>query len=392
MVYTHDGPGDWRQFVLREDVKSLTTDEQRRKFLTEQYEFESFKNQQAYLQSNALSQLNNQYSHGGDINENKIISATLGGTLQSVSGFTAFIDVVFDKSVGIVGSGVPEISAPNNLVGNGLSSPLVYSYASGAYSNTLRFTATQAASATNAGAVSANVVSVGADIAASGAITSPTGTVNGTYIVSPGATPPDYVVSGGLGRLAVFSVLIASDSISTFTCTTAGNQFVPGTTITLNDGVTSGGLLQTGANLFDSITTLPSAPVNATYTGVALTSTGAGTAGTLDVTVAGGAVVTPVTVNAVGTGYTKGQVLTIAAGSLGAGSGAATITLLADDVQGLGGVVTLTADDFTGDVISLVTAPAIVPGSSVIFTVGGDNRVSAPLAYTSTSTNTAVAT
>ena len=24
-LYTHDGPGDWRQFILREDVKNLPT-------------------------------------------------------------------------------------------------------------------------------------------------------------------------------------------------------------------------------------------------------------------------------------------------------------------------------------------------------------------------------
>jgi hypothetical protein len=388
MVYTHDGPGDWRQFILREHVASLPVDEQRRAFLKEQYEFESFQAQQAYLQSNSQNSLNNQNHQGGDL-YNKVVSATYGGTLTSVSANTTYIDVLFLESVSIEGAGVPFIQISNGQQGGGLLAAFPYAYASGAGSKTLRFTYAQGEAVDNDGAASANVISVGADIASSGAITSPTGTVNGTYIVSPISTPPDYVVSGGLGRSAVFSVLIAADSISTFTCTTAGDQFVPGTTITLNDGVTSGGLLQTGANLFDSITTNPSAPVNGTYT-VALTSTGAGTAGTLDVTVTGGAVVTPVTVNAVGTGYTKGQVLTIAAGSLGVGSGAATITLLADDVQGLGGVVTLTADDFTGDILSLV-GTTINENGSEIFNSANTARTQLDLAYTSNSTLTVVA-
>tara|TARA_B100000768_G_C11129389_1_gene311079 strand:- start:286 stop:573 length:288 start_codon:yes stop_codon:yes gene_type:complete len=93
-VYTHDGPGDWRQFVLREDIKPLPVMEQRSQFLKESYEFESFKNQQAYLHSNSLNSLNNQYHQSGDV-KNKVVSATYGGTFTSVSSNTTFIDVLF---------------------------------------------------------------------------------------------------------------------------------------------------------------------------------------------------------------------------------------------------------------------------------------------------------
>ena len=84
-VYTHDGPGDWRHFILREDVKNHPTMEQRSQFLKESYEFESFKNQQAFLQSNSLNSLSNQLHQAGGVLHNKVISATYGGTFQSIS-------------------------------------------------------------------------------------------------------------------------------------------------------------------------------------------------------------------------------------------------------------------------------------------------------------------
>ena len=35
-------PGNWQSFVLREDVKTLPVSEQRKKYLTEQLQFEDF--------------------------------------------------------------------------------------------------------------------------------------------------------------------------------------------------------------------------------------------------------------------------------------------------------------------------------------------------------------
>ena len=81
---------------LREDVKNLPTMEQRSQFLKESYEFESFKNAQAFLQSNSLNSLNNQNHQGGNL-KNKVLSATYGGTFTSISSNTTYIDVTFKK-------------------------------------------------------------------------------------------------------------------------------------------------------------------------------------------------------------------------------------------------------------------------------------------------------
>ena len=48
-------PGNWQSFVLREDVRTLPVTEQRRKYLTEQLQFEDFLAQQRYLQSMSLN-------------------------------------------------------------------------------------------------------------------------------------------------------------------------------------------------------------------------------------------------------------------------------------------------------------------------------------------------
>ena len=45
-----ENPGNWQTFVLRQDVKDLPVDQQRKKYLTEQLQYEDFISQQRYLQ------------------------------------------------------------------------------------------------------------------------------------------------------------------------------------------------------------------------------------------------------------------------------------------------------------------------------------------------------
>ena len=260
-VYTHDRPGDWRQFILREDVKNLPTMEQRSQFLKESYEFESFKNQQAFLQSNSLNSLNNQNHQGGDL-KNKVLSATYGGTFQSISSNTTFIDVTFSKSVSIYGSGIPFIEIVNGQQGGGSLAAFQYAYASGANSKTLRFTHVHPSTPNNNGGASANVISVGADLVSGGTVVQPTGAISANY---PAAA---YTTDSVAGTGVVFTAVIdGGQQLVELNVTTAGSGYNVGDVFTFaNDalGVGSiGGSVAVGSvDLTGDILTLVGTTIN----------------------------------------------------------------------------------------------------------------------------------
>ena len=98
-----------------------------------------------------------------------------------------------------------------------------------------------------------------------------------------------------------------------------------------------GALVTTTDSLFPSIGINPTNCVPTTYNKIPLVST-TGTGSGAEVTVicsggAGAATITSITVTTPGGGYKEGDILTISAGKLGAGSSLATITLVADDVE-----------------------------------------------------------
>ena len=95
-------------------------------------------------------------------------------------------------------------------------------------------------------------------------------------------------------------------------------------------GSSSGVLLEDADALLSSISSNPVDCDDATYTAVALTG-GAGT-GAQATVVCSGNTITSITVTSAGSGYLAGDVLTIAATDLGAGSSAATITLVVGDL------------------------------------------------------------
>ena len=260
-VYTHDGPGDWRQFILREDVKNLPTMEQRSQFLKESYEFESFKNQQAFLQSNSLNSLNNQNHQGGDL-KNKVLSATYGGTFQSISSNTTFIDVTFSKSVSIYGSGIPFIEIVNGQQGGGSLAAFQYAYASGANSKTLRFTHVHPSTPNNNGGASANVISVGADLVSGGTVVQPTGAIFANYLAAA------YTTDSVAGTGVVFTAVIdGGQQLVELNVTTAGSGYNVGDVFTFaNDalGVGSiGGSVAVGSvDLTGDILTLVGTTIN----------------------------------------------------------------------------------------------------------------------------------
>tara|TARA_B110000259_G_scaffold34694_1_gene38749 strand:- start:318 stop:1202 length:885 start_codon:yes stop_codon:yes gene_type:complete len=228
MVYTHDGPGDWRQFILREHISSLPVDEQRRAFLKEQYEFESFQAQQAFLQSNSLNSLNNQNHQGGNL-KNKVLSATYGGTFTSISSNTTYIDVLFEESVSIQGAGVPFIEIVNGQQGGGSVATFNYNYASGANSKTLRFTHAHPSSPNNDGGVAANVIAVGTDLAGSA-----TGTISGGTDANYNGVP--FTGVAGVSDIVADCILDGGGVLSSisFVSQATAYAFKPGDVLTID--------------------------------------------------------------------------------------------------------------------------------------------------------------
>ena len=228
MVYTHDGPGDWRQFILREHIATLPVDEQRRAFLKEQYEFESFQAQQAFLQSNSLNSLNNQNHQGGN-ESNKVVSATYGGTFTSISSNTTFIDVLFEESVSIQGAGVPFIEIVNGQQGGGSLAAFQYAYASGANSKTLRFTHAHPETINNDGGAAANVIAVGNDLAGSA-----TGTISGGAAAPYNGVP--FTGVAGVSDIVADCILDGGGVLSniSFLSQATAYAFKPGDVLTID--------------------------------------------------------------------------------------------------------------------------------------------------------------
>jgi len=258
-VYTHDGPGDWRHFVLREDVKHLPVMEQRSQFLKESYEFESFKNQQAFLLSNSLNSLNNQYHQGGNIIGNKVKEAFFNSQFPVDYNNTSTLKVVFFKPVQVVG-GVPFINVINGQQGGG-SAPLVrYDYTpAGSTETSLLFSHPHIA---NAGGVDVDVISVGADLVSGGTVVQPTGAIFANY---PAAA---YTTDSVAGTGVVFTAVIDDgQQLVELNVTTAGSGYKVGDIFTFaNDalgvGSTGGSVTVTKVNLTGDTLTLAGTAIN----------------------------------------------------------------------------------------------------------------------------------
>jgi len=172
-----NSPGDWRTFLKRNDISSLPLQEQKKKYLQEQLQFDDFVSQQAISQQLAFNSLSAQNRVAGN-KENKVINAAFSATpaLQSITTNTTFIDIIFENPVLVDDSGgVPTISVTNGKEGGGSVSPVVYTYVDNAsQSKLVRFSHTHPATATNDGGIAAHVIAVGDDLAGSA-----TGTISG---------------------------------------------------------------------------------------------------------------------------------------------------------------------------------------------------------------------
>ena len=172
-----NSPGDWRTFLKRNDISSLPLQEQKKKYLQEQLQFDDFVSQQAISQQLAFNSLSAQNRVAGN-KENKVINAAFSSTpaLQSITTNTTFIDIIFENPVLVdTSGGTPTISVTNGKEGGGSVSPVDYTYVANAQESKLvKFSHTHPATAANDGGIAAHVIAVGANLAGSAS-----GTISG---------------------------------------------------------------------------------------------------------------------------------------------------------------------------------------------------------------------
>ena len=228
-----NSPGDWRSFLKRNDIRNLPLQEQKKKYLIEQLQFEDFISQQAISQQLAFNSLSAQNRVAGNI-DNKIVSATFNATpaLQSITTNTTFIDVLFKKNVLVdTSGGTPTISVTNGKEGGGSVSPVVYTYVDNAsQSKLVRFSHTHPATATNDGGIAAHVIAVGADLAGSAS-----GTISGGAANTYNGVP--FTGVAGVSDIVANCILDGGgvlSEISFVSQTSAAYAFKPGDQLTIS--------------------------------------------------------------------------------------------------------------------------------------------------------------
>lgn len=206
-----ENPGAWQTFVLRQDVKDLPVDQQRKKYLTEQLQYEDFISQQRYLQEMSRMQLNNQLRNAGGFATNPIISAEfnqLQAPLETLSGDTTQIQILFKEPITVDSSGgVPYIDVTNDQLGGGTAPTVRYTYYESSGNTNMRFQHTHPA---NAGGIAAAKLAADAPLGSSISSTTLSGASGGiqtgvtfTYAQGTGVSGGgnnivcDVIVSGG---------------------------------------------------------------------------------------------------------------------------------------------------------------------------------------------------
>ena len=239
-MYGAQDPGNWQSFTQRQDVKSLPLMEQKSKFIREQTDYQN-------LMESVRAQVN-----VAGIRNNPIVSVVFAGDIDTVTGFTSQLLVTYTSPVTIVGSS-PVITVSNGQQGGGSAASISYDYNAGSSTlTTLRFDYVQTASATNTGAIAANVISVGVDLVGQGGtVVNPTGTVaDGDYSLDGTGYTTD-----GSGTGATFAITISAGVIDIVAPTIAGTLFIPGEIITFNDAVFGAGSLGGSISVDDTALT-----------------------------------------------------------------------------------------------------------------------------------------
>ena len=339
-MYGAQDPGNWQSFLKRQDNAGLPIMEAKSKFLQEQMNFDSLVNFATQAQTNT-----------GGIAQNPLESLIYGGSLNStVGGFTSTVIATFTSPVTALYD--PQLTVTNGQQGGGSSDAIVYDYSSGTGTTALTFTHTQAPSATNTGAVAANVLtstgSYAELVSAGGAVTEPTDATAATY------TNPAYTTDGS-GTGAEFEVVVSdTDSI-----VLAENALTSSITVNTTNGF---------------VGAYASTPL--------VSTTGVGTGATVDVTITASLGVGAIQAVTAGSGYAIGDELTIAQGTLG--SGIITTGVTQADFASFSGGSGGTAATYAG------VAPTGGTGTDVTFEIVA-NRDNGKMIPTSTVTNSGVA-
>ena len=228
-----NSPGNWKTFLKRNDIRNLSLQEQKKKYLIEQLQFEDFQSQQAISQQLAFNSLSNQNRVAGD-KKNKVIDAAFNATpaLQSITTNTTFIDIVFENPVLVdTTSGTPSISVTNGKQGGGSVSPVVYTYvANASQSKLVRFSHTHPATATNDGGIAAHVITVGANLAGSAS-----GTISGGAAATYNGVP--FTGVAGVSDIVANCILDGGgvlSEISFVSQASAAYAFKPGDQLTID--------------------------------------------------------------------------------------------------------------------------------------------------------------
>jgi len=228
-----NSPGDWRTFLKRNDISSLPLQEQKKKYLQEQLQFDDFVSQQAISQQLAFNSLSAQNRVAGN-KENKVINAAFSSTpaLQSITTNTTFIDIIFENPVLVdTSGGTPTISVTNGKEGGGSVSPVDYTYVANAQESKLvKFSHTHPATAANDGGIAAHVIAVGANLAGSAS-----GTISGGAAAPYNGVP--FTGVAGVSDIVANCILDGGgvlSEISFVSQTTAAYAFKPGDQLTID--------------------------------------------------------------------------------------------------------------------------------------------------------------
>lgn len=229
-----ESPGDWQSFLKRNDIRNLSLQEQKKKYLIEQLQYEDFISQQAVSRQLAFNSLSAQNRVAGNV-ENKVANAAFSATptnILAITGNTTFIDIVFQKPVLVdTSGGTPTISVTNGKQGGGLVSPVVYSYVSdAAQSKLVRFSHVHGPSANNNGGIAAHVIAVGANLAGSAV-----GTITGGAAATYNGVP--FTGVAGVSDIVANCILDGGgvlSEISFVSQVTAAYAFKPGDVLTID--------------------------------------------------------------------------------------------------------------------------------------------------------------
>ena len=356
-------PGNWSLFLKRTDIKDLPLMEAKRKFLKEQLEFETFINMQlARLEMNRQSRLVQGGAGNPDAFEDIISWEWDQGFMDVSAGFTARINLEFESDIAF------------SNVSNSATAANCISIAPKAT------TTAEKLEMEGEHVTIDNIVSFEYDQRVDQDSTKKVGAMEGAAMIA----------FGGAG-----GALMNGGIYNGVTTTTDGN----GTGQVINVTVATGSALDTTANqVLGNITQQTTGASAATYgsggNGIASTN-GTGAGATFIVTVGGGGTVTAITVDAVGSGYVVGDaVITIANGLIGGGGQDLQITIAGDDL--VGGAVTAATCTTQGtlfqplEVISVAAGQLGANSSGQTFIVPANRIIGDRVGYVAGSSGTIV--